>query len=166
MSGGVDSSTAAALLAAQGHQVVGLSMRLYDAGGTAASSGGRCCGPRDLEDARRVAAHLDIPHYVLDYQRRFAEDVVSDFVLEYARGRTPNPCVRCNERVKFGPLLARARALGCDRLATGHYARISCSGDRATLHRAVDLGKDQSYFLFALDEALLANLCFPLGAMT
>ncbi|MEK6608407.1 MAG: tRNA 2-thiouridine(34) synthase MnmA [Myxococcota bacterium] len=175
MSGGVDSSTAAALLVEQGYDVVGLAMRLYDASGTLASAGGRCCGPRDLEDARRVAARLGIAFYVLDYVERFRTAVIDDFVSEYTQGRTPNPCVRCNERVKFGPLMRRARALGAEFLATGHYARIdhtsmrgavAGAGARPALLRAADADKDQSYFLFALDEEALAYLRFPVGALS
>src|SRR5438045_457346 len=105
LSGGVDSATAAALLVEAGERVVGISMRLYDARGTSASAGGRCCGPRDLEDARRVAAHLDIPFYVVNYSEDFARSVIDDFVAEYTAGRTPNPCVRCNQHIKFTPLL-------------------------------------------------------------
>ncbi|MEO6952784.1 MAG: tRNA 2-thiouridine(34) synthase MnmA, partial [Polyangia bacterium] len=105
LSGGVDSATAAALLVEAGERVVAMTMRLFDAGGTAKSSGGRCCGPRDIEDARRVAAQLDIPFYVMDFSAAFSEHVIDDFVSEYAQGRTPNPCVRCNEHIKFTPLL-------------------------------------------------------------
>ena len=162
LSGGVDSATAAAILVDAGHRVIGMSMRLYDAGGTASAAGGRCCGTRDLEDARRVCAHLDIPFYVADYEEEFRRAVIDDFVAEYAAGRTPNPCVRCNERIKFRPLLRRARALGATRLATGHYARIA----DGRLLRAVDGRKDQSYFLFALPSADLGDLLFPLGALT
>jgi tRNA-specific 2-thiouridylase len=160
LSGGVDSATAAAILVSEGHRVVGMTMRLYDARGTEASAGGRCCGPRDVEDARRVCAHLGIPFYVIDHTEEFRRAVMDDFVAEYAAGRTPNPCVRCNEHVKFGPLLRRARALGATRLATGHYARIE--GGR--LRRAVDEKKDQSYFLFAMPG--LEGVMFPLGGMT
>jgi len=162
LSGGVDSATAAAILVEEGHRVIGISMRLYDARGTAEAAGGRCCGPRDLEDARKVCAHLDIPFYVADYEEAFRKAVIDDFVGEYAAGRTPNPCVRCNERVKFRPLLQRARALGASRLATGHYARLE--GGR--LLRAVDEGKDQSYFLFTLPTSDLGALLFPLGGLT
>jgi tRNA-specific 2-thiouridylase len=158
LSGGVDSATAAALLVEAGHEVVGISMRLYDASGTPAASG-RCCGPRDLEDARRVAAHLAIPFYVVDYADCFHEHVVDGFVSDYLEGRTPNPCVRCNQHVKFTPLMQRARALGAEALATGHYARL----DRGRLLRARDRAKDQSYFLFNMPEAARAEVRFPLG---
>src|SRR5438045_6345727 len=121
LSGGVDSATAAALLVEQGHRVVGMTMRLYDARGTAASAGGRCCGPRDIEDARATAAHLGIPHHVIDESAAFSAAVIDDFVAEYRAGRTPNPCVRCNERIKLGPLLAFVDAVGAGALATGHY---------------------------------------------
>ena len=124
MSGGVDSSTAAAMLVDAGHDVVGVTLRLYDASGTAASIGGRCCGPRDIEDARATAAHLGIPHHVIDESAAFSAAVIDDFVAEYRAGRTPNPCVRCNERIKFGPLLSFVDAVGATALATGHYARL------------------------------------------
>jgi tRNA-specific 2-thiouridylase len=167
LSGGVDSATAAALLCEAGHRVVGLSMRLYDARGSGASIGGRCCGPRDLEDARRVAAHLGIPYYVLDYEEEFHARVIDDFVAEYAAGRTPNPCVRCNQHIKFTPLLGAARALGADALATGHYARlIAADGSGVALHRAVDDTKDQSYFLFNMPQEARPFVRFPLGGMT
>src|SRR5262245_8229961 len=120
LSGGVDSATAAALLVEAGERVIGISMRLYDARGTAASSGGRCCGPRDLEDARALCAWLDIPFYVANDAAEFERTVMADFVSEYAAARTPNPCVQCNAQVKFTPLLRRARALGASALATGH----------------------------------------------
>jgi tRNA-uridine 2-sulfurtransferase len=163
LSGGVDSATAAALLVEAGHPVVAITMRLYDAGGTSASSGGRCCGPRDVEDARRVAAHLGIPFYVADYQEWFTEKVIDGFVADYVAGRTPNPCVRCNQHVKFTPLLQRARALGAEALATGHYARIDAQG---RLMRAHDARKDQSYFLFNMPAEALPQVRFPLGGMT
>jgi len=169
LSGGVDSATAAALLVEQGHQVVGMTMRLYDARGTAASAGGRCCGPRDVEDARAVCAHLGIPHYVVDLAAEFGAAVVDDFVEAYLAGETPNPCVKCNQHIKFTPLLARARAIGADVLVTGHYAQIVARGTEPGAHelrRGRDAGKDQSYFLFSMPAAELAAVQFPLGDMT
>ncbi|HVK82854.1 MAG TPA: tRNA 2-thiouridine(34) synthase MnmA [Kofleriaceae bacterium] len=166
LSGGVDSATAAALLVEQGHRVVGMTMRLYDARGTAASSGGRCCGPRDVEDARAVAMHLGIPFYVVDLAAEFGDAVVDDFVEAYLAGETPNPCVKCNQHIKFTPLLARARAIGADALVTGHYAQILEQGGELGLHRGVDAGKDQSYFLFSMPAAELGSVRFPLGGMT
>lgn len=162
LSGGVDSATAAALLVEAGHRVVGMTMRLYDARGTAASSGGRCCGPRDVEDARAVCALLGIPFYVVDLAEEFGEAVVEDFVEAYLAGETPNPCVKCNQHIKFTPLLQRARAIGADVLVTGHYARI----DEGALRRGVDAGKDQSYFLFSMPAHELGAVRFPLGGMT
>src|SRR5437868_930360 len=169
LSGGVDSATAAALLVEQGHAVVGMTMRLYDARGTAASSGGRCCGPRDVEDARAVCAHLGIPHYVVDLAAEFGAAVVDDFVEAYLAGETPNPCVKCNQHIKFTPLLERARAIGADILVTGHYAQIVAHGAEPgghELRRGRDAGKDQSYFLFSMPAAELAAVRFPLGDMT
>jgi tRNA-specific 2-thiouridylase len=165
MSGGVDSATAAALLVEQGHRVVGMTMRLYDARGTAASAGGRCCGPRDIEDARAACAHLGIPHYVVDLAAEFGAAVVDDFVEAYLTGQTPNPCVKCNQHIKFTPLLDRARAIGADALATGHYARLDDVDGERQLRRGVDAGKDQSYFLFAMPADELAAVQFPLGAL-
>lgn len=169
LSGGVDSATAAALLVEQGHPVVGMTMRLYDARGTVASAGGRCCGPRDVEDARAVCAHLGIPHYVVDLEAEFGAAVVDDFVEAYLAGETPNPCVKCNQHIKFTPLLARARAIGADVLVTGHYAQIVAPGTETGAHelrRGRDAGKDQSYFLFSMPAAELAAVQFPLGGMT
>lgn len=166
LSGGVDSAAAAALLVEQGHRVVGMTMRLYDARGTAASSGGRCCGPRDIEDARAVCAHLGIPHYVIDLAAEFGDAVVEDFVEAYLAGETPNPCVKCNQHIKFTPLLQRARAIGADVLVTGHYAQILDGGDGPGLFRGRDAGKDQSYFLFSMPSAELGAVRFPLGGMT
>jgi tRNA-specific 2-thiouridylase len=166
LSGGVDSATAAALLVEQGHPVVGMTMRLYDARGTPASSGGRCCGPRDVEDARAVCAHLGIPHYVVDLASEFAAAVVEDFVEAYLAGETPNPCVKCNQHIKFTPLLARAREIGAGVLVTGHYAQIVASGPSHELHRGRDAGKDQSYFLFSMPGDELSSVRFPLGGMT
>src|SRR5688500_12472276 len=166
LSGGVDSSTAAALLVEQGHRVVGMTMRLYDARGTAASSGGRCCGPRDIEDARAVCAHLGIPHYVVDLAAEFGDAVVEDFVEAYLSGETPNPCVKCNQHIKFTPLLQRARAIGADVLVTGHYAQILDTTDGPALCRGLDAGKDQSYFLFSMPPDELGSIRFPLGGLT
>ncbi|HXU61336.1 MAG TPA: tRNA 2-thiouridine(34) synthase MnmA [Polyangia bacterium] len=166
MSGGVDSSTAAALLVEAGHQVVGVTLRLYDASGTAASVGGRCCGPRDIEDARATAARLGIPHHVIDQTAAFSAAVIDDFVAEHRAGRTPNPCVRCNEKIKFGPLLAFADAVGAAVLATGHYARLLPESGALRLARARDAAKDQSYFLFGVRPEVLARVWFPLGDLT
>jgi tRNA-specific 2-thiouridylase len=166
LSGGVDSAAAAALLVRAGHRVLGMTMRLYDARGTAGARG-RCCGPRDIEDARRVAEHLDIPFYVIDLEAEFGAAVVDDFVATYLDGRTPNPCVRCNQHLKFAPLLAQAQAIGADLLATGHYGRVAPGPDGApALWRAIDDDKDQSYFLFSMPAAALARVVFPLGGLT
>jgi tRNA-specific 2-thiouridylase len=166
MSGGVDSSVAATLLKEAGAEVVGLSLRLYDLPETQAPAVGSCCAPEDLHDARAVAQALGIAHYVLDATKSFAEDVIDDFVLAYRSGRTPNPCIRCNERTKFRDLLHRARELGCAALATGHYARVVREGTRLALCRAADRRRDQSYFLFTLGQAELREICFPVGEMT
>ena len=166
LSGGVDSATAAALLVEAGYRVVGMTLRLYDASGTAASIGGRCCGPRDMEDARRVCAQLGIPFYVVDLAEEFERRVMDDFAGAYLEGRTPNPCARCNQYIKFSPLLRRARALGADLLATGHYARIARQDDSWQLLRGMDRDKDQSYFLFAMPAGELGSVLFPLGGMS
>ncbi len=166
LSGGVDSAAAAGLLVQAGHRVVGMTMRLYDARGTASASGGRCCGPRDIEDARAVCAHLGIPHYVVDLEAEFTDAVVEDFVDAYLAGETPNPCVKCNQHIKFTPLLERARAIGADVLVTGHYAQIVERDGELGLWRGVDAGKDQSYFLFSMPAAELASVRFPLGGLT
>ena len=165
LSGGVDSATAAALLVRAGHEVVGMTMRLYDARGTSAARG-RCCGPRDIEDARRVAEKIAIPFYVIDLEEAFTRAVVDDFVDTYLAGATPNPCVRCNQHIKFTPLLARARAVGATVLATGHYARTAAGPDGApALFRAADADKDQSYFLFSMPADALGAVWFPLGGL-
>jgi tRNA-uridine 2-sulfurtransferase len=166
MSGGVDSSVAAALLAEQGHEVIGVSMQLYDnAGGPDGDRAfGSCCSLDDLHDARRVAAVIGIPHYILNLERQFSEQVVSNFVGEYAAGRTPLPCTHCNSDLKFTALLDRATGFGADAVATGHYARIERSPSGTyQLKRGRDQSKDQSYFLFALSQAQLARAVFPVG---
>lgn len=163
MSGGVDSSVAATLLHEQGHDIVGLSMQLFDQRQDT-SAFGSCCSVDDLQDARRVAAMLGIPHYIVNFQQQFDDHVVSDFVLEYAAARTPIPCVRCNSEFKFSHLLDRANGLDATSVATGHYARVDRAADgRYVLRRGVDTDKDQSYFLFTLTQPQLARARFPLG---
>ena len=165
MSGGVDSSVAAALLAGQGHEVIGLSMQLYDQRGD--QPFGRCCTLDDLHDARRVATAVGFPHYIVNFERQFQETVISNFVREYAAGRTPLPCAHCNSDLKFSTLLDRARGLGAERVATGHYAQIAQGADgRWLLMRSADREKDQSYFLFSLTQDQLAHAVFPVGSMT
>ena len=159
MSGGVDSSVAAARMVDAGHEVVGVHLALSSAPGTLRNGSRGCCSKEDAGDARRVADVLDIPFYVWDFADRFAEDVIEDFVASYARGETPNPCVRCNETIKFSALSARALALGFDAVATGHYARLS----EGRLRRAVDRDKDQSYVLGVLTAEQLRHAVFPIG---
>src|SRR5271168_1186605 len=169
MSGGVDSSVAAAILRERGYDVVGVAMRLAPEGPTpaAARRRGTCCSHEDFEDARRVAERMDFPFYVVDLRAEFGARVIDNFVSEYLDGRTPNPCVMCNREIKFDRLRERAAALGADYIATGHYARIEQSADgRFHLLRAADDTKDQSYFLFTLGQDELARTIFPLGAMT
>jgi tRNA-uridine 2-sulfurtransferase len=165
MSGGVDSSVAAALLVDAGHEVVGVTMKTFCYSETPAH-GKTCCGLDGIIDAKRVAAALGIPHYVFDVEEEFTRDVIDDFVSEYALGRTPNPCVRCNSHTKFRDLLARGRALGCDRIATGHYVRVEHTEGGSHLLRGHDAAKDQSYFLWGLPEAMLPRLLFPVGELT
>ena len=165
MSGGVDSSVTAALLHEQGYEVVGITLQLYDHG-VAIQAKGACCAGADIHDARTVAGRLGIPHYVLDYESRFADQVMQDFADSYLRGETPIPCVRCNQTVKFIDLLTTARELGADCLATGHYVRRVEGDGGAELHRGADPGKDQSYFLFATTPDQLDYLRFPLGGMS
>jgi len=164
MSGGVDSSTVAALLKGEGYDVIGITLQLYDHG-RATGRPGACCAGQDIHDARNVADALGIPHYVLDYERRFARAVIDDFADNYVAGLTPIPCVRCNQTVKFRDLLAMARELGADALATGHYARRLESAQGPELHRASEEARDQSYFLFATTREQLSYLRFPLGAL-
>ena len=159
MSGGVDSSVAAARMVDAGHDVVGVHLALSHAPGTLRTGSRGCCSKEDAGDARRVADVLGIPFYVWDFADRFKEDVIDDFVSSYARGETPNPCVRCNERIKFSALAARALALDFDAVATGHYARLS----DGRLRRAVDQGKDQSYVLAVLTADQLRHAAFPIG---
>jgi len=174
MSGGVDSSTVAAMLRAEGNNVIGLTMQLWNQRRLAGHEGmpeaisGRCCSIDDVYDARRVAEHLHIPYYVVNFEQRFEDDVVRPFVQEYLSGRTPIPCSLCNNHLKFDQFLVTAKQIGADRLATGHYARVEYSEERGRwlLRRAVDTAKDQSYFLFGLTQEQLAHTLFPLGGMT
>lgn len=162
MSGGVDSSVVAGLLAHEGYDVVGVTLQLYDHAKTSRKKG-TCCAGRDIHDARRVAERLGIAHYVLDYEERFRARVIDDFVSSYANGLTPIPCVRCNERVKFADLLELAKDLGADALATGHYVRRVEGAAGPELHMAADSARDQTYFLFRTTRAQLDLLRFPLG---
>ncbi|MDH3474678.1 MAG: tRNA 2-thiouridine(34) synthase MnmA [Rhodospirillales bacterium] len=164
MSGGVDSSVAAALLKQAGYDVVGITLQLYDHG-AAVGRKGACCAGQDIYDARRVAEALDMPHYVLDYESRFRAAVMEDFAEGYLAGETPIPCVRCNQTVKFRDLLATARDLGAEALATGHYVERRLGAAGPELHRAKDPARDQSYFLFATTAEQLAYLRFPLGGL-
>jgi tRNA-uridine 2-sulfurtransferase len=165
MSGGVDSSVAAAQMVEAGHDVIGVTMKMWSGpNGEAPTSG--CCTVSDAEDARRVAATLGIPYYVVDYTDHFSTGVIDNFVGGYLAGRTPNPCVECNRRVKFSVLLDHATELDCDLVVTGHYARTDRVGDRWRLRRGVDRDKDQSYVLSMLGQEQLARVRFPIGQMT
>ena len=167
MSGGVDSSVVASLLHEQGYEVIGVTLQLYDFG-AALQKKGACCAGQDIYDARRVAEARGFPHYVLNYENNFKDSVIEEFADSYLRGETPIPCVRCNQTVKFRDLLAIAKDLGADCMATGHYIQRTMNADtgRAELLRAVDPGKDQSYFLFATTQEQLEFLRFPLGGWT
>jgi tRNA-specific 2-thiouridylase len=164
MSGGVDSSTAAALLREEGHEVIGLTLQLWDHSELNLATGkGRCCSPADIADARSVSAYLGIPHYVFDHSDHFMRAIVEPFVQSYAAGRTPSPCIRCNRLVKFDLLAKLARGLEAEKLATGHYARLDHANGLPRLRKAKDRTKDQSYFLFDVPATQLQDVCFPLG---
>ena len=165
MSGGVDSSTVAAVLKHAGYDVIGITLQLYDHGQMIAKKGA-CCAGQDIYDAQMVASTLDIPHYVLDYESRFKDKVIDDFVDSYLNGETPLPCVRCNQSVKFNDLLKMTKDLGADALVTGHYVRRIDGPNGPELHTGLDQRKDQSYFLFATSREQLHFLHFPLGFMT
>ncbi len=165
MSGGVDSSVAAALLKLAGYETVGITLQLYDHG-EAIRRKGACCAGQDIHDARRVSAALDIPHYVLDFESRFREAVIDDFVETYLQGATPIPCVRCNQTVKFADLLWRARELGASALVTGHYVDSVVMPHGRELRTPADMARDQSYFLFATTQEQVDYLRFPLGRLT
>ena len=164
MSGGVDSSVVAGLLKAEGYDVVGVTLQLYDHG-AAVHRAGSCCAGQDIGDARRVSEKLGIPHYVLDYETRFREAVINPFAESYVAGETPVPCIACNQTVKFADLLKTARDLGADALATGHYIRSRMNGAHRALYRPADSDKDQSYFLFATTQEQIDYLRFPLGSL-
>ena len=165
LSGGVDSSSAAALLLEQGYEVIGITLKLWPQDCVSRVED-KCCGPQAVMDARAVAHQLGIPYYLVDGAEEFQQQVIRHFAEEYRAGRTPNPCVLCNEKLKFGLLLQRARQLGADYVATGHFARVERVGDRVRLKRGHDPRKDQSYFLFSLKQEQLAHTLFPLGALT
>ena len=165
MSGGVDSSVVAGLLKSQGHEVIGVTMKLWEGpNGEMPETG--CCTSADSEDARKVAAKLDIPYYVLDYTASFSENVIDNFVDMYAQGLTPNPCVECNRSVKFDHFIDQAKKLNCEKVATGHYAKIVMNNNMYELHKADYLDKDQSYVLHMLDSQKLENIEFPLGTIS
>lgn len=166
MSGGVDSSVAALLLKEQGHEVIGISMQLYDASGGTNGRFDSCCSLDDFADARRVCDKLEVPFYIVDYQADFRARVIEPFVQAYRSGRTPNPCVLCNQWLKFDRLLMHGEALQADAVATGHYARIESYADGLALLKGIDAAKDQSYFLFAIPPDALPKVVFPLGGLT
>jgi tRNA-specific 2-thiouridylase len=167
MSGGVDSSVAAQLLKQAGHEVIGVSMQVWDYRGSGGSvSRASCCAPSDFLDARKVAAKLDIPYYVFDFEKHFRDAVIDPFVSSYENGTTPNPCIECNSKVKFRELRRRVESFGFDRIATGHYAQVLHTDTGSRLLRGVDSEKDQSYFLFGLTQGELAKTDFPIGALT
>ncbi|MCX7980014.1 MAG: tRNA 2-thiouridine(34) synthase MnmA [Bacteroidia bacterium] len=165
MSGGVDSSVAAVLLKKQGHAVIGLTMKTwaYESADIPRRKNTGCCNLDDINDARSVAVRYGFPHYVLDLREEFGQAVIEHFIQEYLAGRTPNPCILCNTYIKWDALLRRAQQLGCEKIATGHYARIACENGRYFIRRAKDLDKDQSYVLWGLSQEVLAQTLFPLG---
>ncbi|MCS7188511.1 MAG: tRNA 2-thiouridine(34) synthase MnmA [Bacteroidia bacterium] len=166
MSGGVDSSVAAVLLKRQGHEVIGLTMKTWSqAPDPSFSKRVGCCNLDDINDARSVAVSYDFPHYVLDLQEEFGQAVIEHFILEYLEGRTPNPCILCNTYIKWDALLKRAKKLGCEKIATGHYARVAHAEGRYFIQRAKDIHKDQSYVLWGLSQEVLAQTIFPLGEL-
>ncbi|MBY0264462.1 MAG: tRNA 2-thiouridine(34) synthase MnmA, partial [Holosporales bacterium] len=164
MSGGVDSSVAAALLGHQGYDVLGITLQLYDQGVVAARKGA-CCAGQDIYDAKEIAEKMGFPHYVLDYESRFKQKVIDDFADSYLRGETPIPCIQCNQEVKFKDLLETAQSLGAQALVTGHYVKRLVQRDIPELHKAEDPSKDQSYFLFGTTQEQLNFLRFPLGGL-
>ena len=164
MSGGVDSSVAAAMMRNEGHDVIGVTMKMWKGPNGEAPTAG-CCTVSDAEDARRVAAQLDIPYYVLDYTEEFMGGVVERFIEDYVDGRTPNPCVECNRTVKFTRLVTHAEQLDCDAVVTGHYARTDFDGEKWHLRRGVDIAKDQSYVLWMLGQKQLSKVRFPIGSL-
>ncbi|MGM9684580.1 MAG: tRNA 2-thiouridine(34) synthase MnmA [Eubacteriales bacterium] len=166
MSGGVDSSVAARLAAEMGYECVGCTMKLYENEDAALPRGRTCCSLDDTSDARSVAVRLGMPYYVFNFTDDFREKVIGKFVRSYEAGITPNPCIDCNRYMKFGKLYERARVLGCERIVTGHYARIEYDGARYTLKKALDPGKDQSYVLYSMTQEQLSHTLFPLGGMT
>src|SRR5438046_8063677 len=163
MSGGVDSSAAAKLLLEQGYDVVGVTLKLWPQDCISRAED-KCCGPQAVMDARAVCHRLEIPYYLIDEADEFQKQVIQYFADEYKAGRTPNPCVMCNEKLKFGNLWSKAKALGCDYIATGHYAIIDHHADHVVLRKSVDRRKDQSYFLFSLHQAQLQRSLNPLGS--
>ena len=165
MSGGVDSSVAAYIMKEEGFDCIGCTMKLYDNADAGVSRDKTCCSLDDVEDARSVAARLDMPYYVFNFSDDFREKIICKFIDSYERGRTPNPCIDCNRYMKFAKLCERARILGCDFIVTGHYARIYKEGEKYVLKKALDETKDQSYVLYNLTQDILAHTRFPLGEM-
>lgn len=167
MSGGVDSSVCAALLKEAGYNVSGVTLRLYDGEDYNAGLTKTCCSLSDVEDARAVCMRLGIPHYAFNFKESFGKDVISDFINEYINGRTPNPCIECNRKIKFDKMLRRAETLGYDKIATGHYARVKrAENGRYLLCRPTDINKDQTYVLYSMTQAELSKTLFPLGDLT